>query len=112
MGDAVKDSQPLPRAPRCELILKAEYETLGQLRTDYLNSLGAGGLFLRSPLPLAIGQQLQMAISFPGMEPLLVRGEVRWQSADPTHELGSGVEFTDMEGSTRDRLHALIERAN
>ncbi len=111
MGDAVPETQLQPRAPRCELILKVDYETLGQLRTDYLNSLGAGGLFLRSPLPLAIGQQLQMSISFPGMAPLLVRGEVRWTSADPNHEPGSGVAFTEMDAATRERLQAILERA-
>ncbi len=65
--------------PRCELVLKVEYESLGQLRSDYLSSLGEGGLFLRTDLPLALGQVLNMTISFPGsLEPLSVRGEVKW----------------------------------
>src|SRR5438067_12267507 len=88
---------PRRQGPRAELVLKVEYESLGTLRSDYLSSLGAGGLFLRTDLPLAVGQLLTMSISFPGaLEPLHLRGEVRWTANSKAQPEGVGVEFRDL----------------
>jgi uncharacterized protein (TIGR02266 family) len=102
------------RSPRCDLVLKVEYESLGQLRRDYLTSLGSGGLHLHTEFPLQVGQVLQMTVSFPsGFPPLAISGVVRWRAADratPTPP-GVGVEFTDLSAETRARIEQLIARA-
>ncbi|MFZ5468223.1 MAG: PilZ domain-containing protein [Myxococcota bacterium] len=101
-----------PRGPRCELLLKVEYESLGQLRSDFLTSLGSGGLFLRTELPLVVGQVLLMNISFPsGFEPLEVKGEVRWTSNGEKYPQGVGVELKDVSAEIKARLDDLVTRA-
>jgi uncharacterized protein (TIGR02266 family) len=102
-----------PRGPRCELILKVEYESLGQLRSDYLSSLGSGGLFLRTELPLSVGQVLKMTISFPaGLPPLSVIGEVRWTASGKPHPSGVGVEFKEVDEASRKQIEALVSGAS
>src|SRR5690242_19730179 len=98
------------RTPRTELTLKVEFETVGQLQTDYLTNLSSGGLFLHTELPLPVGSKLQLTISFPGgLDPIVAEVEVRWRSANhPSAQPGLGVQFINIAPAAKARLEQLI----
>lgn len=81
-----------------EILLKVVYREPKDLLSDYLTSLGAGGLFINTTVPLEVGERLAFSISFPGLlEPREFRGVVRWRrlvsEGVPEEDAGLGVEF-------------------
>jgi uncharacterized protein (TIGR02266 family) len=99
---------------RVEILLKVEYREPSELLSDYLTSLGGGGLFINTSFPFAIGDRLSFSISFPGLlEQHEFEGVVRWRRAPgpdtPAEEAGLGVEFLVADAATRGRLAALLE---
>ena len=64
-----------------EILLKVIYSEPKDLLSDYLTSLGEGGLFINTTVPLEVGDRLAFSISFPGLlRPREFRGVVRWQT--------------------------------
>lgn len=109
-SDNARGKKFVQRAPRCDLILKVAFEHLGQLQDDYLTNIGSGGIFLRTPLPLPVGQSLQLTISLPTGEPLDVEGEVAWTSSERKTEVqGVGIAFRNLDAGTKARLELLVK---
>ncbi len=102
------------RAPRCELILRVEYESAGQLRADYLTNLSCGGLFLQTELPLAVEQTLEMTLALPlPFEPIKVQGQVRWKNTAGDFTIrGVGVAFTNLDPAAKAKIDQLLATAD
>lgn len=102
------------RAPRTQLLLKVEYDTAGDLLADYLTDLSSGGLFIRTSRSFDIGEEIDFALSFPGLlEPMQVSGIVRWrrESGEKNGKVpGVGVEFVFPDSSYREDLESLLSR--
>lgn len=92
---------------RAPVSLVVDYTDADDFLGDYTENLSRGGTFIQTSRDLAVGQQIQLVLSFPGLlVPVSAEAIVRWrrQSEEP----GVGVEF--LEGSGRDRLAAIVDR--
>ena len=83
------------------------------LLSDYLTSLGEGGLFINTTFPFEVGDRLTFSISFPGLlEPREFKGVVRWRRPPsekvPEEDAGLGVEFLFEEDLQKRRLTELL----
>lgn len=91
--------------------MKVEYESVGQLRTDFVSNLGEGGMFVRTAVPFAVGQVFQVQLSLPGHfdPPVTVDAEVRWVAADrPDFARGVGVAFKGLSPPVKQKLSQLL----
>lgn len=97
-----------------EILLKVIYSEPKDLLSDYLTSLGAGGLFINTTVPLEVGDHIAFSISFPGLlEPREFRGVVRWRrlvsEGVPEENAGLGVEFLFSGPEQQAELEELLE---
>jgi uncharacterized protein (TIGR02266 family) len=86
--------------PRVPVRLAVHYRTDGELRSSLIQSLSAGGVFIRTSRPLAIGTPLTMEIHIdadPTAQPICIEGKVVWERLIGQDNLpdGMGVEFTE-----------------
>lgn len=73
-------------------LLKVEYPDVQAFLADYKDNVSRGGTFISSQRAWAVGDQLQLLLTFPGLlEPLSLPGRVTW--ARIGEEPGIGVEF-------------------
>lgn len=113
-GDRLDSPQPERRKhPRVQAVLKVEYQRPADLLEDYITDLSEGGIFIRTSLPLEVGQQIQFSLSFPGLlEPVNLVGVVRWRREttddDEQFPTGIGVEFLFSDDNARQQLRALV----
>jgi Tfp pilus assembly protein PilZ len=89
-------------------ILKAHFPSGEVFLAGYLPELGVGGVFFPTRRPLAIGEQVVVAIRLGRRRsPTLVRGRVAWRRPGKHStkiKAGIGIEFLPAEVQTRDYL--------
>jgi uncharacterized protein (TIGR02266 family) len=96
---------PKRRFRRRTVRVLVDFQVEGVFHCEYATTLGAGGMFLDSDLPLAIGTRLKLRFRLPGSEGLHeIEGRVAWRHGAEEAEragasLGIGVEFTDAVGA-------------
>lgn len=101
----------VPRAPRVDIVLRVEFESAGQLRADFLSNLSAGGMFVRTPFPFAVGQVLSLQMSLPGSiePPATVECDVRWVASDkPEFLRGVGLAFRSLGPDLKLKIDRLL----
>jgi uncharacterized protein (TIGR02266 family) len=79
-----------------------DFHAAGAARCEYATTLGAGGLFIETEHPLAVGTPLRLRFRLPGGSTLhAIEGRVTWQHrpdearAGDARPGGMGVAFTD-----------------
>jgi uncharacterized protein (TIGR02266 family) len=88
---------------RFAVALRVDYEDADDLIADYTENLSSGGACVASSREVAIGTEVKLALSFPGLvSPIRLDGIVRWCRDDML-----GIEFVD---GVRAKLDALIAR--
>jgi len=88
---------------RYAVALRVDYDDADDLIADYTENLSSGGACVASTRDVAIGTEVKLALSFPGLvSPIRVDGIVRWCRDDML-----GIEFID---GVRAKLDALIAR--
>jgi hypothetical protein len=104
----LNDSIASRYAPRYDLLLKVAYESLrSPAGSDFSSDLSEGGLQLHTPLPLKVGEKLNLHISFPRfVAPIPVVGEVRWAREDRR----VGIAFRRVPRTAEAQLGALVQR--
>lgn len=102
--------------PRAQVSLMIAYRSAGVLKSDYVENISQGGLFVSTDDPFEVGQHISLelfCVGTPTCIPLV--GVVRWrgrQSPGPGEPpvLGIGIEFEELrEPERRAHLDALIE---
>jgi hypothetical protein len=83
------------------------WQTDGPRNVSRVRDLSAGGVFVSTPTPAAVGAALKLLFSLPEGE-VRMQGVVRY--ADPKR--GMGVEFTRMGTGDSARLQELLRRLN
>jgi Tfp pilus assembly protein PilZ len=78
-----------------------------QRTVSRVRDLSVGGVFIATPLPIAIGTNIEMLFALPEGE-TRIHGIVRYASSGK----GIGVEFTNMGAGDRARLQELLRRLN
>jgi uncharacterized protein (TIGR02266 family) len=97
--------------PRFTTCLKARFRSFQQLVTEYVANISAGGMFLRTSAPPALGTELSVQVSFPDGEVQEVLaevvGRVEADPARPERLPGVGVRFLE-EGPFHAALDQLL----
>lgn len=100
------------RAPRLPVEVKVDYRTVGSFITDYTKDISKGGVFIRTSLPLEIGERVRLRLTLPGGDaPFALDGVVKWTSTlrdKEKHPPGMGIEFVDFDDDTRKRIEDLV----
>ena len=74
-----------------------------------IENLSLGGVCITSPNPEPEGAEVELEISFPDTdEVLLVRGKVAWNSQEPPVELG--IRFIDLDEAKREIMRNYLNR--
>ena len=84
--------------PRTRLTLKVDYPSVEGFLQDYTINISRGGTMLRTHRHLQMGDWVELVLSFPGLlEPISLKGEVRWVRLEGIEEQTVGVafDFTD-----------------
>jgi len=97
-------------SPRVTALLKIEYPNKEGFFVDYLIDLSQGGLFIRTKMPLQVGDEIDFTISFPGLlEPIPLRGVVRRLASDRDKNPGVGVEFIFNDDESKKAVEKLVD---
>ena len=100
------------RSSRLPAEVKVDYRTVGSFITDYSRNISRGGVFIRTSLPLQVGERIRIRLTLPdGDVPFALDGEVKWISTirdRDQHPPGMGVEFVDFSEDVQAKLEALV----
>lgn len=87
---------------RVTVRLLVDYQARGGIHCDYATTLGAGGMFLQTEIPMNRGETVKVRFRIPGGELLHeLEARVTWRheaKEDPNGELrtpGVGLQFSD-----------------
>jgi uncharacterized protein (TIGR02266 family) len=96
--------------PRLPLVLRVEYPDHSRLR-DVTENLSSGGLFVQTERAFVVGQELALALSFPGLlNPVEVLGAVAWVRP-ASAEAPGGVGIRVVRDQDRQRLGEILSSA-
>ncbi|HPS56585.1 MAG TPA: TIGR02266 family protein [Spirochaetota bacterium] len=70
-----------------------------------------GGIFISTPEPLGSGSRIELSIAIPGDGEVSIHGVVKWIREDEAGgcRAGMGIEFQNMDDTTKKKLGALIK---
>ena len=97
---------------RIALAFQVEYRTAGAFLVAFSSNLSAGGLFVETTQPLAVGQAVSLQLTIPGSGPIPVQGVVVWSRPQPSEgkPAGMGIRFSEpldvQHGEAIDRIVA------
>jgi uncharacterized protein (TIGR02266 family) len=92
------------------LVLRVQYPDQARIK-DFTENLSKGGLFVQTDRAFAIGQELALALSFPGLlNPVEVVGTVAWVRP-ATAEAPGGVGIRVLNDQDRQRLGEILSSA-
>ena len=93
---------------RVPFILKVDYPDR-QTFSDATENLSKGGLFIQTEQLLQVGQQVPLALSFPGLlDPVEIVGRVAWVRPEQAGGRGAGVGIAVDSDDHRKRLEKLL----
>ena len=98
------------RSERTDLVVRVDYQTVDELFSDFARDINEGGIFVESDAPHELGTTVDLQFKLPGSsEPVLVKGTVvRVTPARDGAAPGMGVEFEELDTSTRRRINDLV----
>lgn len=77
-----------------------------------VDDLGAGGTFVLTQSPPAVGTRVALTIAVPGTKDVHASGIVAWVKTGPGANAGFGVDFDPLDGDDGRRLRALLRKAS
>ena len=108
-GQAVSPRRSIPRVA---LQGSLQYQALQPVQQTDRFTLSARGVFVQTPTPQDVGEQVLLRIQFPGAANRVTAvGQVIWRNADPAksgpEDLGMGLQFVDL---SMEHLEAIEQR--
>lgn len=104
--------------PRTPVHLRIAYQSAGVLKTDYVENISRGGVFVATDEPFEVGQGLNLELfCLSSQSRIPLKAVVRWRGAQPPGPdqapvMGVGLEFTELQDPVRrSHLEALIDSA-
>lgn len=89
--------------------LAVDYADAAELVSDTTVNVSIGGTFIITEREVAVGDQVELSLSFPGLvAPIEMPGIVRWCQERGGSVRGVGVEFSDSDSATTERLKELL----
>jgi type IV pilus assembly protein PilZ len=106
---------------RAPIELRVEYQRLNRFFYDYTKNISMGGTFIKTAKPLEVGTQFLFKLMIPTLvEPLVLRGEVRWilhegetrkgDGPDGASEPGMGIRFIYEDEAQRAAVECEVEK--
>ena len=84
---------------RMTVRILVDYQAQGGIHCDYATTLGAGGMFLQTEIPMQRGDTVKVRFRIPGGESLHeLEARVTWSHARPNGEMrtpGVGLQFIE-----------------
>jgi uncharacterized protein (TIGR02266 family) len=102
------------QSPRLPLEVPEDNQGLRAKLTVPTYNVSAGGLFLQSATPRAVGDCLRLQLRLPGRgQPVQVIGEVVWHNLDPSRAggVGMGLRFLDLAADDREIVERYLRDA-
>ncbi len=95
---------------RTKKTIKSEVKSEEALTYSTTVDVSTGGMFISTPEPLGSGSKIELSITVPGDGEVTIHGVVKWIRDDETGgcRAGMGIEFQDMDESTKKKLGELI----
>ncbi len=104
------------QAQRFTVEVKVDYRTVGSFITDYTTNVSKKGLFVRTSLPLRVGERVRLRLTLPeGDAPFALDGIVKWTVSlkdEGDHPPGMGIEFVNYDEQTEEQLSKLVAACN
>lgn len=103
-----------PRRPvRVPFVVEVSSASSHEFWTGFTSNLSAGGVFVATPAPVALGTIVQFEMRLPGNGATYpVKGEVRWQRAEdasnPNSPPGIGIRFIDLDPALQTRIEEFV----
>ena len=101
------------KSPRLPADVKVDYRTVGSFITDYTRNISQGGIFIRTSLPLDVGERVRLRLTLPdGDAPFALDGVVKWVSTlkdREKHPPGMGIEFVDFTDEVKKKLEDMVK---
>ena len=100
------------KAPRADLIVRVDYQSVDELFSDFARNINEGGLFVETDLPHELGTSVQLQFKIPGSEdPIQVTGlVVRVSSGNAEEPPGMGIEFENLDSQARQHINELVRK--
>lgn len=100
---------------RIPVNILVDYKSQGTYLFDFCRDLGAGGVFIATEKPSAVGEELELSFTIPDAKKTLsVKGKVTWIQSKietkPQVSPGMGVQFQDFSSEQRKMLEEFVER--
>jgi len=100
---------------RIPVNILVDYKSKGTYLFDFCRDLGAGGVFIATDKPSAVGEELELSFTIPDAKKTLsIKGKVTWIQAKieakPHVSPGMGVQFKDFSSEQRRMLEEFVER--
>lgn len=92
---------------RLRVGMPIEYQGLGPWQQSGSFNLSEWGVFIRTAVPLDVGEQVVLRFELPGREaPLRIIGRVAWANPDPSKwgGMGMGIQFLDLTTVDREAI--------
>jgi type IV pilus assembly protein PilZ len=108
-GDAERRDET--RAP---ITLRVDYKRLNTFFADYTKNISAGGTFIRTTRPLAIGTAFKFVLALPpeGSTEVALNGIVKWivkeGEANEEHPAGMGIQFVFRDDAERTQVEDVV----
>lgn len=107
----MKERRRFFRAP---LSLAVKYrDELGKEIEAFTGTIGVGGLFIETFLPLSVNKDISIELHLPGSaKKTTLKGEVVWSRKEyiEDHPPGMGIKFIDISKNDQARINELITR--
>jgi type IV pilus assembly protein PilZ len=98
------------KAPRADLVVRVDYQTVDELFSEFARNINEGGIFIESEHPHPVGTDVKLQFQIPGSEdPIRVSGTVvRVSKGDAAEPAGMGIEFGSLDVETRLMIDDLV----
>lgn len=99
---------------RVEVEVEVRYRTIQDFLAAYSRNISGGGLFIRTPQPQPLNQQVQLRFTLPGLDRRFeMGGIVVWSNASPRSSFppGMGIKFVQVAPEDVERIHEFVRNA-
>lgn len=99
---------------RAEVEVEVRYRTMQDFLAAYSRNISGGGLFIRTPQPPPLNQQVQLKFTLPGLDHRFeMGGIVVWSNASPRSSFppGMGIKFVEAAPEDVERIQEFVRNA-
>ncbi len=98
-------------SPRIATNIEIKFREKGSFIKSYMLNVNNGGLFLKTPKPLALDAEVTMLIQLPDdPETMTIEGRVVWSNAKAkSFPAGMGIQFTKLLDEHQEKIKVFVE---